>query len=501
MRGAQRGTTPHVPKDASLRGALIVSLLVSLSACSRPVEIAPLPTDVPSSAPPVSAALVSPSPDPTRAAPAPSTEPYIVQSGDTLGGIALEYSTTPETIAALNGMDDVASIGVGQVLSVPIGGIEPVGPATKIAPDSEVVYGPSAAGFDVADFVSRTGGYLRSYTEEVEGETLTGAQIVQLVAERYSVGPRVLLALIEYRAGWLGNPYPAAGALFYPAGHADEQWSGLHKQLMWAADHLNDGYYAWKTRGAQTIHLGDFNRVRIAPGLNAGTIALQALLAIDSPPDEWLVDSGPDGFAATYRAWFGDPFARATEPLLPPLLIQPPLSLPWPAGETWYFTGGPHGAWASGSAWGAIDFVAPSDGLGCYSSDDWVTSMSNGLVIRSRAGEVLVDLDGDGYEQTGWVILYMHVEERDRTPLGAQLKTGDRIGHPSCEGGFSTATHVHVVRRYNGEWIAADGSTPFVVGGWRVVGSQKEYVGSLEKDGVRKETCECRDDALNGIPH
>jgi len=114
---------------------------------------------------------------------------------------------------------------------------------------------------------------------------------------------------------------------------------------------------------------------------------------------------------------------------------------------------------------------------------------------------VLVDLDGDGDEQTGWVILYMHVEERDRIPVGTQVSAGDRIGHPSCEGGFSTATHVHLARRYNGEWIAADGQTPFIIGGWTPIGSKSEYGGSLEKDGVRKDACECRDDALNGIFH
>ena len=290
-----------------------MSVLISVAACSRPVAMDPIPTTtLPASELPVSAGFVTPSPDPLRVLPDLSVETYIVRNGDTLGAIALEYNATPEAIAELNGLADVASIGIGQALKVPIAGIEAFGPATKIAPDGEIVYGPSAAGFDVDDFVSRTGGFLRSYTEEVEGEVLTGAQIVQQITERYSVGPRTLLALIEYRGKWLSNPTPDSGALFYPVGHADERWSGLNKQLMWAADHLNDGYYDWKTRGRQTIRLSDSSRVRIAPGLNAGTIGLQTLLAIDSTPDQWLADVGPDGFVATYRAWFGDPFAGAT---------------------------------------------------------------------------------------------------------------------------------------------------------------------------------------------
>jgi murein DD-endopeptidase MepM/ murein hydrolase activator NlpD len=489
-----------------MRRILVFSLLDSLLACSRPAEVDPLPS-LPASpaqasgAPAISAGFITPSPDPASSAPLASTEPYLVQYGDTVGGIALEYNVAPETIADLNGLADVASISIGQVLQVPIAGVERVGPAAKIAPDSEVVYGPSTVDFDIEDFVSRSDGYLRAYTEEIEGEVLSGAQIVQRIAERYSVGPRVLLALIELRGGWLSRATLDAASLFYPAGHADEQWSGLYKQLMWAADHLNDGYYGWKTRGRQTILLGDFTRARIAPGLNAGSIALQTLLAIDASFDEWLVETGPDGFAVTYRAWFGDPFARATEPLLPPMLLQPPLALPWAQGETWYFTGGPHGAWASGSAWGAIDFVPPDDGLGCYVSDAWVTSMSDGLVIRSRTGELVVDLDNDGDEQTGWAILYLHVEERDRVPVGTTVKVGDRIGHPSCEGGFSTATHLHIARRYNGEWIAADGATPFVIGVWTPTGSGSEYGGWLESGDSRKDACECRDESLNGITH
>jgi len=491
-----------------MRRLIAVSLLVSLTACSRPVEIDPLPTvDVSSSsdpgrlsAPLAAAPAVTPSPDPTRAVTVAS-EPYIVRAGDTVGGIALEYNTTPDAIAQASGLADAASISIGQILSVPLDGITQTGPESKIMPDSEAAYGPSAIGFNVADFVSRTNGYLRSYTEEVEGETLTGAQIVQLIAEQYSVGPRTLLALIEYRGGWLSDPAPDSLALFYPAGHASESWSGLHKQLMWAADHINEGYYGWKTRGKQTLLLSDFTRVRIAPGLNPGTIGLQSMLAVDALPDQWRIDVGPDGLLKTYRDWFGDPFAMAVEPLVPSLLYQPPWPPPWPQAETWYFTGGPHGGWASGSAWSALDFIPPDDGLGCYGSEEWITSMADGLVIRSRGGEVLVDFDGDGSEQTGWVIFYMHVGERDRVLAGTPVKVGDRIGHPSCEGGFSTATHVHVARRYNGEWIAADGAYPFSIGGWTPLRGDQEYGGVLEKDGVRKEACECRDDVVNGIAH
>src|SRR5574340_1283935 len=104
-----------------------------------------------------------------------------------------------------------------------------------------------------------------------------------------------------------------------------------------------------------------------------------------------------------------------------------------------------------------------------------VTAAADGFIIRSSDGAVVQDLDGDGYEQTGWDILYMHVFEQDRVMAGAYLYRGDRIGHPSCEGGISNAAHLDLARKYNGEWISAGGGLPFGVGGWISSGDGQEY--------------------------
>lgn len=52
-----------------------------------------------------------------------------------------------------------------------------------------------------------------------------------------------------------------------------------------------------------------------------------------------------------------------------------------------------------------------------------------------KTGVVTVDLDGDGKEQTGWVLLYLHIAEVGRIQAGEWVETGDKLGHPSCEGG------------------------------------------------------------------
>src|SRR5690606_14902097 len=100
--------------------------------------------------------------------------------------------------------------------------------------------------------------------------------------------------------------------------------------------------------------------------------------------------------------------------------------------------------------------------------------------------------DGDGDESTGWTVLYLHLSSQDRVAAGVRVQTGDLIGRASCEGGFSTATHLHIARRYNGEWIPADCSgctgqdtrPSFTMSGWRVQGiTNQEYQGYLENAG------------------
>ncbi len=42
-----------------------------------------------------------------------------MKAGDTLIGIAAKFGTTPKAIATLNGLDDLSSLKIGQVLKIP----------------------------------------------------------------------------------------------------------------------------------------------------------------------------------------------------------------------------------------------------------------------------------------------------------------------------------------------------------------------------------------------
>jgi murein DD-endopeptidase MepM/ murein hydrolase activator NlpD len=240
-----------------------------------------------------------------------------------------------------------------------------------------------------------------------------------------------------------------------------------------------------------------FSDGRVVPagaGINAGTAGVQYLFSQLDSVETWRQTVSPDGFPAAYRELFGDPFLTAIEPLVPASTDPLSFRLPFESGKTWSFTGGPHSAWGSGAAWAALDFAPPGNALGCVWSDEWVTAVADGLILRSENGEVLQDIDGDGYEQTGWVVLYMHIDSRDRAAAGSRLHAGDPIGHPSCEGGVSNGTHLHLARRYNGEWIPADGSLPFVLDGWVSAGLGQEYDGTMTRGDVRLEACGCRNE-------
>ncbi|MCJ7696502.1 MAG: M23 family metallopeptidase, partial [Anaerolineaceae bacterium] len=193
-----------------------------------------------------------------------------------------------------------------------------------------------------------------------------------------------------------------------------------------------------------------------------------------------------------YQKLFGDPFDFAYDPLLPDGLVQPVMTLPFKIGDVWLLTSGPHGGWNEGSAWAALDFAPPGEAYGCFPSAAYVVSSTDGRVVRTGDGAVVVDLDGDGFEQTGWTILYMHIATEGRIVEGTILQPGDIIGHASCEGGFSSGTHLHIARRYNGVWIAADGNSPFIMDEWIAHSNGIEYDGYLTKNGVRVEAWDGR---------
>jgi LasA protease len=406
---------------------------------------------------------------------------YYTQSGDTLPSILGRFGVSVDDIQFSEEVPPTGIINPGIVLVIP-DKLDNLTPAYQMMPDSEVVYSPSASDFDIESYVQQADGYLSRYTEPIGRETLTGAEIVQLVALENSANPYLLLAILEYKSHWvLGNPTNLAEE-DYPMGYIKVEKRGLYYQLSWAVEQLSIGYYGWRAGSLTDVTFKDNSVMRLNPQLNAGTAAMQYLFAKWYTPIEWNgALYGDQSIRALMESLFGSIAARqqTVEPLYPADLAQPILELPFISGKRWAFTGGPHPAWGPGGALAAIDFAPPSMESGCVQSDEWVSAMAPGLVVRTGDGVVIEDLDGDGNESTGWVIMYLHVESRDRVETGTYLNANDLIGHPSCEGGQADGTHLHVARKFNGEWMLAGGPVPFTLSGYVAANGQKPYEGSL----------------------
>ena len=446
---------------------------------------------------------------------------YTVQSGDTIQAVASRFCVEAEKIKSPYPIAVDGLLAPGQLLLIPTSG-EPAQPGqvlvnvSGLMPDSEIVYSPSAVDFDINQYLADTGGYLSTYREYLGSTGWTSAaDIISRIALENSINPRLLLAILEHECGCVLGKQQGRLHEGYVLGVEYYQHRGLYRQLGWAINEISKGYYGWRTGAVTEIPLPDGIIVHPSPDSNPGSVALLYYFAslaaqkalqkipvmqrpmMDSIQVEttWQNAISPDnGFADLYKRMFGDPRERAmnVEPLFPEGIQQLRLDLPFEPGYVWSYTSGPHKAWQTEGANAALDFAPSSKHSGCVPSKAWVTAAADGPVVRTGDGYVIQDLDGidslgdkipsDNLEQTGWALLYMHIQTEEKVPEETYLKAGDPIGHPSCEGGPATGTHLHIARKFNGEWVAADGPLPFVMSGWRAHAGDEPYQGTLTKD-------------------
>ncbi len=404
---------PAPPPTPTLAPAFVAESQPSPTVASLPTHT-PTPTVTPAPPP----ALATPTASPTST-PRPTVAPDLafefvtVHRNEVLSVIASRHGVSVDDILAYNPLANADQLAVGQGLRIPHFNL-PATPSEIVLADSELVNGPAYRDFDIAAFVARQPGYLASYHTR---SGLSGAEVVARLARAYSVGPRVLLALLEARGGWLTQPAPQGQALSRPLGHLAGA-EGLWAQVEWTADTLNRGFYGWQDRGETAIRFRNGALRRGAPGLNAGTVALQVMLAQDIRPEQLAEEL--NAFRQAYRRLFGHFPPANTEPVLSPDIAQPFLQLPWGHNHWWYLTGGPHGGWGSGSGWAALDFVPETPLVGsCGPLDVWALAAADGVVAYSEKGELLLDLDGDGDWRTGWVLQYLHIS--DRPPAGTRI--------------------------------------------------------------------------------
>ena len=448
--------------------------------------------------------MITPLAPTPAAAPAPTSErpnyvpgelvDYTAQNGDTLPALAARFNTTVEEIREANPIipADATTMPPGLPMRIPIYYLPLWGTAFQSVPDHAVVNGPAQIGFSTSAFVSSTSGWLKDYRVWAGEKTRTGAEAVDYIAQNYSISPQLLLALLEYQSGALTQPEPPAGK--YMLGFRRVNYEGPYLQLIIAANTLNNGYYNWRSGKLTEIELLDGSLFRPDPWQNAGSVAMQYYFSRLYSGERYYASIEAGGFAHVYQTFFGDPWAELVT-ILPGSLRQPELHFPFRAGQVWSYTGGPHTGWGTGEPLSAIDFAPASEKSGCVTagSDQYATAMADGLILRSDIDGTVIDLDKDGDERTGWVLYYLHLATHGRIHLGREVKAGDPVGYPSCEGGRVTGTHVHVARKYNGEWILADGPLAFNLEGWVAHNGSKAYEGTLTRGAAVITACECSD--------
>jgi len=475
---------------------------------AKPEQIAPtLPTSVTPVGEPVPAFSATLTTIPTSTVtiesfPTPQSEPiqstslptsdvqpilYYTQSGDALNAVAARFGVDASEITSSASLPKTGLIDPGTLLVVPEK-LTAYGPDVQIMPDSEIIFSVSAANFDVSSYIAESGGKLATYREYLgSAGWTTGSQAIIRIAQENSINPQLLLALLDYQSNWVtGTPKDTFHEL-YPMGFDNEFKKGVFIQTVLAVNELFTGYYGWRSGTLTELTFPDGSSLRIAPDLNAGSVAIQYFFSKFYNRQEWQKAIDPNiGFPSFYANQFGDPWERAQNagPIFPPGLTAPTLALPFEPNREWSFTGGPHGAWEHDGPLAAIDFSPANDKSGCTESEKWLVAATAGLVVRSGDGVVVLDLDDDGYEETGWNLMYLHVATKDRVKLNTWVETNDRIGHASCEGGTSTGTHLHLARKYNGEWVLADGPLPFVLSGYVVHNGNAPYEGTLTKGSV-----------------
>ena len=484
-----------------LRRMIVPVTIIALLLSSCLPELPPMEENNPpqESAPepvPAEPTLPLPTPLPTRPAFQPGEQvDYIAQTGDTLDALASRFNTTVGEIRAANPIipDSATTMPPGMPMKIPIYYRPLWGSPFQILPDSLFINGPAQSGFDPVAFVDAQPGWLKFYTATAGGDERRGGEIIAFVAENYSISPRLLLAVAEYQTGALSQPVPPGEDARYLLGKSDFRKQGFYRQMTWAADLLNDSYYRWRIGSLEVFEHIDGRLERPDPWQNAASVALQNYYSRMFDGDDYLRAVSEVGLAKTYADLFGDPWA-GEQPHIPGSLVQPAMQLPFEPNLYWAYTGGPHNSWGEEiSPMSAIDFAPPAVVGGCSKSDQWATAVADGVIARSGAAQVILDLDGDGDERTGWTVYYLHLESPSLPPVGTVMKAGDRIGIPSCEGGRSTGTHVHIARKYNGEWMLAAGVLAFNLEGWIAHNGSRPYEGTLTRAGETVNACVCSD--------
>ena len=379
---------------------------------------------------------------------------------------------------------------------------------TRLISNGDFLLSDAALEFDTQAFLDTQDGPLKGFREKLSGATWSAAETIRYNAVYFGINPQVLIVVLEAHAGVITDPnaqVPQRG--FTQNGQSP---SSLFGYVQWLSSDASHAFYARRYHESdEAVSLPSGETIAVPTKLNGGSYAIQTALALGLARDQWdlwVLGSSPE-FVRVFSDWFADPLLGNDQSHDPALALTTGYSLPFPIGETWYYTGGPHNyvggipGCLSGSAcprpWSAVDIaqpeIIPCPG-GSYPPNRWITATKSGTVVQSSQALVVID-HGDG-----WRTYYSHVSSADRRGPGAIFQ-GDTLGHPSCEtepGGSTSGVHVHFASYQVGiGFVDISGSA---LSDWRIQEST-HYNGTMTRLGETRTASTGRTNGFNDIYH
>ena len=361
-------------------------------------------------------------------------------------------------------------------------------------------------GFDVQEFLENHPGRLKSYTEIVDGNLLTAADIIQYNAFLDGINPQLLLLFIEADQRLISDPLTLSPSEL--SSDINVPSAPFYSYIRSIAIKIANYYYNFRNGEINSVIEFQDGYSASLTITNAATYSLQWSMSQYLPFDRWTewVNTEDTPFEEYFSNWFGE--LEQVDPVGPlaPLTLPSGYQLPFPVGETWYFTGGPHNnsggtpGCTSGPScprpWSAVD-IAQLEIIGCPNgsapTNRWIVAAKGGNVITSSLALIIID-HGDGYRT-----YYVHVSSQDRRPIGG-VNQGDYLGHPSCEfppGGDSTGVHGHFSIYVNGQGFVENiaGSS---LSGW-LIQETTHYNGTMTRNGTTRTASTGRINGTNDL--
>ena len=102
--------------------------------------------------------------------------------------------------------DDATTLPTGLPMQIPIYYEALWGSQYQIMPNCSFINGPAASNFDIQAFLEEQPGWLKDFNQFAGEEQRNGAEIIQYVADRFSINPKLILAILEYQLRALSDP-------------------------------------------------------------------------------------------------------------------------------------------------------------------------------------------------------------------------------------------------------------------------------------------------------